>query len=92
MKGAIIYARIFKIIFRKSLLIHVNINFKKKSTDHYKTFLIYKKNLMSIYLFWILFFTLWGIVPLMIVKGRTDETPKLNTSPVISKKKKGWFN
>ena len=28
----------------------------------------------------------------MIIKGRTDETPKLKTSPEVKPKKKGWFN
>ena len=46
---------------------------------------------MNVYLFWILFLALWGIVPLMIIKGKSDESPKLKTTPVI-KKKKGWFN
>ena len=47
---------------------------------------------MNIFLFWILFLALWAIVPLMIFKGRTDETPKLKTSPEVKAKKKGWFN
>ena len=47
---------------------------------------------MNIYLFWILFFALWGIVPLMIIKGRTDESPKMQTSPESKIKKKGWFS
>ena len=47
---------------------------------------------MNIYLFWILFLALWAIVPLMIIKGRTDETPSIKTSPVVKTKKKGWFN
>ena len=47
---------------------------------------------MNIYLFWILFLALWGIVPLMIIKGRADEAPKLKTAPEIKSKKKGWFN
>ena len=47
---------------------------------------------MNIYLFWILFLALWAIVPLMIIKGRTDEKPTLNTSPELKTKKKGWFN
>jgi len=47
---------------------------------------------MNIYLFWILFLVLWGTVPLMIIKGRTDEKPKLKTSPSTNTKKKGWFN
>ena len=47
---------------------------------------------MNIYLFWILFLTLWGIVPLMVIKGRTDEAPKIKISPEIKSKKKGWFN
>ena len=46
---------------------------------------------MNIYLFWILFLALFAIVPLMIIKGRTDETPKINTSPEVETKKKGWF-
>ena len=46
---------------------------------------------MNIYLFWILFLALWGVVPLMIIKGRTDEKPKLKTSPEVQPKKKGWF-
>ena len=47
---------------------------------------------MNIYLFWILFLSLWGIVPLMIIKGRVDEAPTIQTSPKTSEKKKGWFN
>ena len=47
---------------------------------------------MNIYLFWILFLALWGIVPLMIIKGRVDEVPKTQTSPKVKEKKKGWFN
>ena len=47
---------------------------------------------MNIYLFWILFLALWGIVPLMIIKGRVDETPKVQTLPQGKAKKKGWFN
>ena len=47
---------------------------------------------MSIYLFWILFLALWAIVPLMIIKGRVDEEPKIQTSPKVKAKKKGWFN
>ena len=46
---------------------------------------------MSIYLFWILFLGLWGIVPLMIIKGKSDESPKTETSPKVKEKKKGWF-
>ena len=47
---------------------------------------------MNIYLFWILFLALWAIVPLMIIKGRVDEEPKMQTSPKVKAKKKGWFN
>tara|TARA_B000000557_G_C20510224_1_gene331827 strand:- start:289 stop:432 length:144 start_codon:yes stop_codon:yes gene_type:complete len=47
---------------------------------------------MNIYLFWILFLALWAIVPLMIIKGRTDESQKSLTTPNIKSKKKGWFN
>jgi len=46
---------------------------------------------MNIYLFWILFLALWGIVPLMIIKGRTDEIPEIRTSPKVKSKKKGLF-
>ena len=49
-------------------------------------------NIMNIYLFWILFLALWAIVPLMIIKGRVDEQPKIKTSPTVKEKKKGWFN
>ena len=49
-------------------------------------------NSMNIYLFWILFFSLWAIVPLMIIKGRSDEAPMIQTSPKVKEKKKGWFN
>jgi len=46
---------------------------------------------MNIYVFWALFLALWGIVPLMIIKGRTEEKPKLKTVPETKSKKKGWF-
>ena len=45
---------------------------------------------MNIYLFWILFLSLWAIVPLMIIKGRVDEAPKIQTAPKVKAKKKGW--
>ena len=44
-----------------------------------------------IYLFWLLFLTFWAIVPLMIIKGRVDEAPKIKTSPEFKNKKKEWF-
>ena len=47
---------------------------------------------MNIYLFWILFLALWGIVPLMIIKGRVDESPNMQTTPKVKEKKKGWFS
>ena len=47
---------------------------------------------MNIYLFWILFLALWGIVPIMIIKGKVDESPKLKTTTEVASKKKGWFN
>tara|TARA_B100001989_G_scaffold237116_1_gene199534 strand:- start:1180 stop:1323 length:144 start_codon:yes stop_codon:yes gene_type:complete len=47
---------------------------------------------MNIYLFWILFLALWAIVPLMIIKGRVDESPAIKTSPEVKSKKKGLFN
>ena len=48
---------------------------------------------MNVYLFWILFLALWAIVPLMIIKGKTDQIPTPDTSPEVKKtKKKGWFN
>ena len=47
---------------------------------------------MNIYLFWILFLALLAIVPLMIIKGRVDEAPSIQTAPKVKEKKKGWFN
>ena len=47
---------------------------------------------MNVYLFWILFFGFLAIVPLMIIKGRTEETKKVKTLPEVKAKKKGWFN
>ena len=47
---------------------------------------------MNVYLFWILFLALWALVPLMIIKGRKEETSKLNTSQEVKANKKGWFN
>ena len=47
---------------------------------------------MNVYLFWILFLALWGIVPLMIIKGRADESPKIQTTTEVKLKKKGWFS
>ena len=47
---------------------------------------------MNIYLFWLLFLTLWAIVPLMIIKGRVDDSTEIKTSPEVKSKKKGWFN
>lgn len=47
---------------------------------------------MSVLVFWILFLGLWGIVPLMIIKGKKDGTPNLKTSPEVKIKKKGWFS
>ena len=49
-------------------------------------------NSMNIYLFWILFLALWATVPLMIIKGRVDEEPNIQTAPKVKAKKKGWFN
>ena len=43
---------------------------------------------MNVYLFWILFFGLWGIVPLMIIKGRTDEK-KIKQFLMLKPRKKG---
>ena len=47
---------------------------------------------MNIYLFWILFLALFAIVPLMIIKGKADELPKIKIAPEVKTKKKGWFN
>ena len=47
---------------------------------------------MNIYLFWILFLALWAIVPVMIIKGRVDESPQVKASPENKANKKGWFN
>ena len=46
---------------------------------------------MNVYVFWILFLCFWAIVPLMIIKGRTEETVKVKTMPAMKVKKKGWF-
>ena len=46
---------------------------------------------MNIYIFWFLFLGLWAIVPLMIIKGRTDEKPAIKTAPEVKAKKKSWF-
>lgn len=46
---------------------------------------------MNIVVFWILFLSLWAIVPLMIFKGRTDEKQALKSVPEVKQKKKGWF-
>ena len=43
---------------------------------------------MNIYLFWILFLALWATVPLMIIKGRVEDEPKIQTSPKVKSKKK----
>tara|TARA_S200000501_G_scaffold163438_1_gene154025 strand:+ start:262 stop:405 length:144 start_codon:yes stop_codon:yes gene_type:complete len=47
---------------------------------------------MNVYVFWILFFGLLGIVPLMIIKGRTDQKTNLKAVPEVKAKKKGLFN
>ena len=47
---------------------------------------------MNFYVFWILFLGFWAIVPLMIFKGRVDETKKAKMIPEIKVKKKGWFS
>ena len=47
---------------------------------------------MNFYVFWVLFLGFWSIVPLMILKGRADETTKVKTIPEIKAKKKGWFS
>ena len=76
-------------------IIHPKDNYKKKATDKQKIYLKYYKDFfltMNVYVFWILFFGLWGIVPLMIIKGRTDEKTNIKTVPEIKAKKKGWFN
>ena len=53
---------------------------------------LYITKIMNVYLFWILFLALLSIVPLMIIKGRTDEIPKVKTSPKVKDKKNKWFN
>ena len=47
---------------------------------------------MNIYLFWVLFLALLAIVPLMIIKGKKEDSPKIQTTPKVNEKKKGWFN
>ena len=51
-----------------------------------------KPNTMNIYFFWTAFLALCSIVPLMIIKGRSDETPSLKLSPEVKSKNKSWFN
>ena len=46
---------------------------------------------MNVYLFWILFLALWGIVPLMIIKGKTEDVKKVKITPDVKSKKKRWF-
>ena len=36
----------------------------------------------------VIILALWAIVPLMIIKGRTNESPKMKTSPEVKSKKK----
>ena len=82
-------------LYKKVFIIHLNLNFKKKFTDIIQLTLVLLQRIfdtMNIYLFWILFLALWAIVPLMIIKGRVDEAPKIQTSPKVQAKKKGWFN
>ena len=47
---------------------------------------------MNITVFWLLFIALWGIVPLMIIKGRNDEPKIKKVIAEAPPKKKGWFN
>ena len=81
-------------IILKRIFIHALKEFNRKPQIN-TTFLYHKiyyyLNRMNVYLFWILFLALWAIVPLMIIKGKTDENPNLKTSPEIKSKKKGWF-
>ena len=75
-------------------IIHPKEKYKKKATDKQKKYLKYEKFCfltMNVYVFWILFMGLWGIVPLMIIKGRTDEKTKVKKLPEVKAKKKGWF-
>ncbi len=46
---------------------------------------------MNITVFWILFISLWAIVPLMIIKGRKDEPQPLTNTLKREQTKKGWF-
>ena len=73
---------------------YISIRTLKKSHDFYliNFIIVLKHKTMNIYLFWILFLALWAIVPLMIIKGKVDEEPKIQTSPKVKEKKKGWFN
>ena len=69
------------------------VNLKRNSQILFYKFYygLINKSDMNIYLFWILFLALWALVPLMIIKGRTDESPKIKTSPEVNSTKKGWF-
>ncbi len=46
---------------------------------------------MNITIFWILFLSLWAIVPLMIIKGRKETTVVKAVSLKDQTPKKGWF-
>ena len=78
----------------KNFTIHVNLKLKKNSQLIFLSTVIYGNWIitMNIYLFWILFLALWAIVPLMIIKGRKEESPKAKTAPEVKLKKKGWFS
>ena len=39
-----------------------------------------------------MFHSIQAAIPLMIIKGKVDEVPKVKTSPEVKSKKKGWFN
>jgi len=47
---------------------------------------------MNVYLFWFLFFALWAIVPLMIIKGKKEQVKEVKLTSNDKGKKKGWFS
>ena len=46
---------------------------------------------MNITIFWLLFLTIFAIVPVMIIKGKPDNSKTPQDNKNIPSKKKGWF-
>ena len=46
---------------------------------------------MNITIFWVLFLTIIAFVPIMIIKGKPDESETPKDTKNLPTKKKGWF-